>query len=285
MSSKETHHVPPAQTTIKCDGCDTDFDIRWLCKNCRASLCDVCKAKHESDRFLGKHKIVSRTGRVIRELDSSKVSEICPKHPEQRISGYCNDCSAPVCMSCIEEGHRRHDVTAIESKYIECEDKLNDLATELKNNALAELQSSIKEFQEIFKSSENKFEDVKRKVNEYRQKLKTSVDTSCDELLSELELLKTESDGEISAVIKDLNNQIRDNERFISLCGQKIREGGLEVIKFSKVPPPQHLQTLPSVSRREPVFVPGKDLTKDIQYNIGEIRWEIEGAKSTTKGL
>ena len=252
---------------------DTEFDINWFCKNCAASLCDACKVRHETDRFLSRHKIVPRTGQVIREHDSSKVTEPCPDHPTKEISGYCKDCDAPCCVSCIAEKHRRHDVTTIEMKYMECEDKLNEMATDIKKHTLTQLQSSVEEFREMLDSSEKKFEDVKKEINKFREELKSTVDNACNTLVNELDQKQKEQKNDMCDVIKELENQIRDNEIFISLCGDKIRKGGLDVIQFSNSPPPSKVKSVSSASHGIPDFAPGKDLIKLITQRVGELRW------------
>ena len=274
MSSRQPPVVPLVQTTINCDGCDSEFDIQWFCKNCSASLCDECKARHESDRFLGKHKIVPRTGNVIREYDSSKIAEPCPDHPGKDISGYCNDCGAPCCMSCVAERHRRHDITAIEMKYMECEDEVNNTAIDLEKHVLEQLQTRIEELRETLKSSERKFITVKTEINNFRQELKNTVDKSCDTLIEELETKAADQKSDISEVVKYLENNIRENESFISLCGDKIREGGLDLIQFSKVPPPPKGISEPNFTNSTAVFSPGTSLVNMISQNIGKIEWE-----------
>ena len=279
MSSKEEPHT---QTTIKCEGCDTEFEINWFCKNinwfcknCAASLCDACKTRHETDRFLSRHNIVPRTGQVIREHDSSKVTEPCPDHPTKEISGYCKDCDVPCCISCIAEKHRRHDVTTIEMKYMECEDKLNEMAIDIKKHTLTQLQSSVEEFQEMINSSEKKFEDVKKKINKFRQELKSTVDTACNSLVDEIDKKQKEQKNDIHVVIKELENLIKENELFISLCGDKIRKGGLDVIQLSNSPPPSKVQFLyiSNISNGTPDFAPGRDLIKIISKRVWELRW------------
>ena len=269
--------VPPVQTTIKCAGCDSEFDINWFCRNCAASLCETCKTRHETDRFLGSHKIVSRTGNIIRAHDSANVNELCEEHPDKRISGYCNDCGASCCMTCITMKHRRHDVFAIEMKYIECEDKLNDAVMDIKKYAIVRLQSSIKDLKGKISISEKRFEEVKSKVNQFRQELKDTVDNSCDKLIIKLEGKQTEQKSEMSRLVRRFEKQITDYEHFMSLCADKISRGGRELTEFSNLPVPSSTQTLPDISQLKPRFVPGGTLLQTIMTNLGEIRWERNG--------
>ena len=118
-----------------------------------AQYLSVKHAKH--DCFLEIHNIVSRTGSVNRAHDSSKVNDLCAEHPDKEISGYCNDCGVS-CMTCITEKHRRHDGIAIEMKYMECEDRLNDVVMDIKKNEIVRLQSGIVGLQEKLISSEKK---------------------------------------------------------------------------------------------------------------------------------
>ena len=281
MSSKQ-RVVPPAQTTIKCAGCDSEFDINWFCKNCSASLCDACKTRHETDRFLGIHKVVPRTGSVIRARDSSKVNERCSGHPDKEITVYCNDCGDPCCSTCLTEKHRRHDVIAIEMKYMECEDKLNDAVKDIKNNAIGQLKSSITDLKEKLNFSEKKFEEVKSEVNQFRQELKDTVDKSCDKLINELEEKQAEQKSEMSRLVKRFEEQITDYEHFMSLCAEKISRGGRELTEFSKLPVPSSTQTVSDISQLTPRFVPGGTLLQTIMKNLGEIRWEGNGTITGT---
>ena len=90
-------------------------------------------------------------------------------------------------MLCIEEKHQRHAIVAIERKYIECEDRLNDLATKLEKQIMRDLESNLDTLQKEIRSCEYKFVNVVGEVNGFRQKLKDAVDKSCDKLVAELD--------------------------------------------------------------------------------------------------
>ena len=285
MSSIQPSVVPPAQTTVTCRGCDAEMDINWFCKNCSASLCDLCKTRHESDRFLATHKIVPRTGRAIRALDSSKIIETCPDHPDKVVTGFCKDCDVPCCMQCIEERHQRHAITTIENKYMECEDQLNNLVIDLKRNGMTCIDSSIQELRGNLASNERKFENIKSEVNKFREELKETVDKSCDKLVTELDQKQTERTSEVQDVIENSEKDFREKEHFMSLCVEKIRRGGLDLIKFCKLPAPSNVQTLPTILQSTPIFVPARGLIDTITQKVGEIRWEGgEGVDSGTRG-
>ena len=119
----------PFQAVIQCNACKTDAEVDKFCKICRQSLCGRCEECHIRDKRI--HDLVSRTGKVIRESEASTILTPCTLHPEYNYSKYCNYCDKPCCIKCIVDEHKNHSTMAIESKYIACEDKLNDLANEM----------------------------------------------------------------------------------------------------------------------------------------------------------
>ena len=272
MSSIQPTIVPPAQSTVTCDGCDTAFDVTWFCKACPASLCNTCKQRHESDRFLRRHTVVKRTGHVIRSLDVSKIIQPCSEHPEKEITVYCKDCSVACCIMCIEEKHVRHEIIGIEKKYMEHEDELNEMLKHIENSTLTNLRSNINELREKLALKETEFKAVKEEVDEFRKELKTTVDRSCDKLLGDVEQRETEMRSEIESVIKDIENKIKANENFISACSARIREGGLGLIGYNPRAPTSHDPLVPQIQIHKPEFVPGRDLVEMITKNVGKIK-------------
>ena len=276
MSSIQPLVVPPAQTTVTCHGCEVDVDINWFCKNCSASLCDICKAQHESSKFLNKHKIVPRTGREIRILESSEIIEPCQEHPTKETTGYCTSCDVPCCISCIEEWHQGHAFVAIEKKYIECEDQLNIMVMDLRQIELQRMEH-VEELRQKLSSNERMFENVKSEVKKFRQELNDTIEKSCDTLVTGLEQEQTEQRTCISDAIKTSENQIEENERFMSLCADKINKGGLDLLQFCKLPTPSHIFSESKIPEIKPMFVPARELINNIMHNVGEIRVEGRG--------
>ena len=283
MSSIQPPAVPPAQSTVTCDGCDAEFDVTWFCKVCPASLCDTCKQRHESDRFLKRHTIVKRTGNVIRSLDVSKIIQPCSEHPEREITMYCKDCLVACCITCFEEKHDRHSFIAIEKKYMEREDELNEILNSIEKSTLTKLRANIDDLQKTLGLQETEFEKVQQRVDIFRKELKTTVDRSCDKLLDEIEQKKIECKSEIESVIKDIENEITANENFISACSAKIREGGMGLIGYNPGVPPPHDKLIPQIQMSKPEFVPGRDLMEMITSNIGKIEMMSSDSRDIEK--
>ena len=217
-------------------------------------------------------QIVEKTGSVIRSFDSSKIIQPCPEHPEKELTAYCNDCETPCCIKCIEKKHRRHDVVAIETKYMECEDDFNSVITDLKQNKVKQLQLRLKELKESLVFQEKNVYKAEKEVNRFRQGLKAEIDNSCDKLVFDMKQKQQESSDEIKFTISKIELNLKETESFVATCGQRIREGVLDLIQNSPTPPPSPAQ--PDISHGNPVFIPRVNLMNSITQNVGEIKWE-----------
>ena len=262
----------PSQAVIQCNDCKTETDVDKFCKTCRKSLCGRCTESHIRDQSI--HDIVSRTGKAIRESEVSTILTPCSLHPEYIYSKYCNYCDKPCCIKCIDDEHKYHSTTAIQSKYIACEDKLNDLTMEIQKNYLPVLASNIERLKIAQQLQEKGCQEVTREVNRIRGEMKAVVDDRCDELLAELNKKEAEQLSSITDVISDLEKQIKESEIFISECCAKVREGGLGLIKFSKNTP-QTTDILPSKKTYIiPSFAPSQNMLDYITSLVGELKWE-----------
>ena len=278
MSSRQPSVVPPAQSTIVCDACNAEFDVAWYCTNCPASLCATCKQRHETDKLLRKHKVVKRSGSVIRTQGTKTLIQSCPHHPHKDKTGYCNDCRAPCCMLCIEDEHQRHAIIAIERKYMECEDRLNDMATKLEKQTLKDLVSNLEKLRIELKSREDKFGNVVDEVNRFRQELKEAVDKSCDKLVKEINDEQSKSVSEIKIAISDLEKETKVTEELIASISREIREGGMKLIEYIPEIPPNKAISVFDISK-EPVLVNDQNLIEMISNNVGSLSF-IEAMES-----
>ena len=264
----------PSQAAIQCDDCKTEVDVDKLCKTCQMSLCVNCAKRHilESDD----HVIVTRTGRAVRKYELSDIVKPCPVHSAYEATYYCNNCNRSCCIKCIEKRHHHHSIKAIEKKYMECEDKLNCMVREIEKITLPALVSNRKQLIKESESHEKVFQDVEKEVNRFREEMKTMVDERCDTLLVGLKQTAAEQMSDIRTIISETEKQIKETGRFISVCAEKIREGGLDLIEFSRVTPYVTEKNLSDVSLYIPTFVPTQELLDSIKKLVGEIEYKGE---------
>ena len=262
----------PSQAVIQCHDCKTEAGVDSFCKTCRKSLCGRCTESHKRDKIT--HDIVSRTGQAFRESEASRILIPCTLHPEYNYSKYCNYCDKQCCIKCVVDEHKNHSTMSIESKYIACEDKLNDLANEMEKIILPTLVSNIEQLNKSQESQEKGCQDVAKEVNRIRGEMKAAVDERCDALLAELGKQEAEQLSCISGIISDLEKQIKESEIFIAKCSERVREGGLDLIEYSKVTPPT-TYTLPSnTSYAIPTFVSIQNMLDSITKLVGNLIWE-----------
>ena len=250
----------------------TESGVDKFCRTCPKSLCENCAKRHRRER--DDHNIVPRTGEVIRESELSIILRPCPIHQEYNAEEFCNECGVPICIKCAEEKHTKHTTFAIGKKYIECENKLNDLVRSIETDVLPTLASDVEKLTKTLDAQEQILQNVEKEVNAFRERLKTKVDERCDEIIDELRQKYTKQTSDMNDMITDLERQIKDSELFISICNEKVREGGLDLIEYSKFTPPT-FYTLPSnISYTIPTFDQSQNLLDHITQLVGNLKWE-----------
>ena len=152
---------------------------------------------------------------------------------------------------------------------------MNALVDDIEKNTLKRLQENLDDLRKALGDSEREFEDVEKKVNTFRAELKNAVDKSCDNVVEELKQIESKQNEEIRSIISDLEDQIQQNESFISICSETIRKGGLQVLKYSPHIPTPRVRSVDSLSQNGPVFCPIIALLEMIKKGIGEIKTNL----------
>jgi len=116
----------------------------------------------------------------------------CNKHDDKMTTSHCLDCRENVCASCSQTDHKKHQLKSIES-----------FAAELKTHIQADItevccrKTDIGDELERVKTEREKFiEDLGRQATAVKQKgeeMKCVIDRKVEELLEELEKIKTDS--------------------------------------------------------------------------------------------
>ena len=170
---------------------------------------------------------------------------------------------------------KKHSTLAIGKKYIECEDKLNDLVKNMEADILPTLASNVEQLNKTLESQEQRSQEVEKEVNEFRKRLKATVDERCDKIIDELRQKYKKQTSDIGIMISELEKQIKDTELLISIYSKKVREGGLDLIEYCKVTQPT--TDIPSyITYTIPTFVPSQNLLDSITKLVGNFKWEAK---------
>ena len=89
-----------AQATIVCDLCDSPRNTKYYCTKCEASICDVCKGRHEKEPVFKDHVIRDRIDVM------APIGSLCRHHAPKEIINRCKTCNVAVGSACIQSLHK-----------------------------------------------------------------------------------------------------------------------------------------------------------------------------------
>jgi len=116
----------------------------------------------------------------------------CEKHGDQTTTSHCFDCQENVCSSCSKADHSKHKLQSIETFAAELKPKIEADIREVS----ARIKDVRSEADKLKTETEHLTEDVRRQETAIKQKgeqLKAAIDRKVEELLHELERIKTDS--------------------------------------------------------------------------------------------
>jgi len=101
--------TPPPNKEL-CEICDKE-KAEIFCLDCRQYFCMDCQRGHKRARSSFQHMFVDLNDKLENQ------DMVCPDHPTEFMYLFCSDCSAPLCMKCIEthEHQTFSSLTQVES--------------------------------------------------------------------------------------------------------------------------------------------------------------------------
>ncbi|XP_062586578.1 E3 ubiquitin-protein ligase TRIM45-like [Saccostrea cucullata] len=100
-----------AQEVIICDICNT-LAADLFCNSCQTKQCGNCINKHITANKLLPHDIVPFTNKYVKV-----VSQQCEMHPGQRYEACCRQRDVVVCIKCVIDSHKGHNIENIPAKF------------------------------------------------------------------------------------------------------------------------------------------------------------------------
>ncbi|XP_066535735.1 tripartite motif-containing protein 16-like [Hoplias malabaricus] len=202
-SSPRPSSSQDAQRVVLCDFCLAKKNKAVKsCLTCLTSFCETHLQSHYEYPALMKHKLVTATGQ-LRE-------KICAEH-DKLLEVFCRSDQTCVCVMCIMEEHKKHDIVsaaaertekqkqlgaklmASQQKIEERVKKWQDLrqATEsLKNSSQNVLDENERIFTELIRALERRYMDVKESVRTQETVLMTQAERHLGRMEEEITLLK-----------------------------------------------------------------------------------------------
>ncbi|XP_056616838.1 E3 ubiquitin-protein ligase TRIM16 [Triplophysa dalaica] len=172
------------------------------CLTCLTSLCETHLQAHYEYPALMKHKLVAATGHLH--------EKICAEH-DKLFEVFCRSDQACVCVLCIMEEHKKHDIVSAAAERTEkqkelgaklmssqqkIEEKvkkwqnLRQAVTSLKKSSQSVLDENERIFAELLRALERRYTDVKEMIRARETLLVSHAERHKDRLEEEITLLR-----------------------------------------------------------------------------------------------
>jgi len=181
------------------------------CVECQQKLCQACEECHKKLKTTAAHEMIKLGEEVDIEALSDKLpSSKCSKHTGDQLRIYCLECEVAICMMCYIESHNSHkcsdvgkmadefrtqmtsDVSIVEFGIERCKQMLEKLQKE-KNDLHQQITKAGK-------GISNKAEQMKRLIDDYKEKLMNEL-TSMEQMRTkEIESLREEIERQLMSM-------------------------------------------------------------------------------------
>ncbi|XP_051506912.1 tripartite motif-containing protein 16-like [Myxocyprinus asiaticus] len=172
------------------------------CLTCLTSFCETHLQAHFEYPALMKHKLVTATGQ-LRE-------KICAEH-DKLLEVFCRSDQACVCVLCIMEEHKKHDIVSAAAERTEKQkelgaklmasqqkieermkkwQELRQAVASLKHSSQSLLDENERIFAELLRALERRYAEVKEMIRAQETFLVTSAEGHLDRLEEEITLLR-----------------------------------------------------------------------------------------------
>ena len=202
-----------------CDVCERDWLVsQYRCIDCDLDICKFCVHDHRLFKHMsGRQSNIIRieTGNIGANLTAQKS---CSEHNDEPTCMYCNTCSAPICVTCVCDMHKKHDTTTL-SKKLALDQKnlqfdLDKLQIEVK-----EIKSSLEKLRDLERLGEKSADEAICQIQEHAQEVIHAVHTLADKKIDEIQAKKGRHVKEIRDYETELSgylDQLQRGSSFLS---------------------------------------------------------------------
>ena len=130
---------------VLCGECD-NLAAKFHCNTCSVALCPSCKANHLKSGGITLHDVVP----YAKKLNPKYLTGLfCHNHNTDDPEYWCDNCSAPICNSCITNRHKGHPVSKLTAVLSEKRDAMLREMKRLRDITVYQWGEVLKEAQEI----------------------------------------------------------------------------------------------------------------------------------------
>ena len=196
---KGSHH-----RIVTCEMCEQDCDspVEHYCADCQKHLCSQCIRDHDSTSVLSTHIVIS-----LSSTQNGNQSKICSVHLNESIKYHCQTCSLGICVKCIRETHKIHQIVDLDYhsklKKVEMRNCMDQLRTQ--NSLLVEVMFNLNSIEGHIRGQH---EQIKLQIRKHSHRMINHVYREQNRLLSE-------ADVHYQQRYEDINSRKEDCQKYI----------------------------------------------------------------------
>uniref|UniRef100_A0A8C8RYS6 RING-type E3 ubiquitin transferase n=1 Tax=Pelusios castaneus TaxID=367368 RepID=A0A8C8RYS6_9SAUR len=217
---------------LLCDLC-VDGAAAKHCPTCTANLCQFCCQAHRRQKKTASHAVVdledlkgySQTGKPI----------LCPSHPSEDLTLFCEQCEQPVCRDCVVGEHRQHPYDFAANVIHRHGDSMRDL---LKSTQLhvATLEEALRHIEGVSSAICSHVETVAGEIHTFADGYIRAIEEHRDRLLKQLEDLKVQKETLLHLQKVQLEQLLMDMRTGVEFAEHLLTSGSdLEILNTKGV--------------------------------------------------
>ncbi|XP_039376383.1 tripartite motif-containing protein 45 isoform X5 [Mauremys reevesii] len=202
-----------------CDLC-VDGEAVKHCPTCKANLCHFCCQAHRRQKKTASHAVVDLED--LKGYSRTEKSILCPSHPSEDLTLFCEQCEQPVCRDCVVGEHRQHPYALTANVIHNHGDSMRDL---LKSTQLHvdTLEGALHHIEGVSSAICSRVEAVAGEIRTFADGYIRAIEEHRDRLLKQLEDLKVQKEtllhlqkAQLEQLLMDMRTGVEFTERLLT---------------------------------------------------------------------
>ena len=143
-------------STVPCAECDNPA-AKFHCDTCGKALCAQCKANHLKSKATRHHVVVEYANKLNPKY---LISLVCHTHNTSDPELWCDTCGVPICITCITEKHKGHQVSKITAVMSQKRDDMREEMKELRDKTVGHWEAILEQAKQITTNHLQDIDDI-----------------------------------------------------------------------------------------------------------------------------
>ncbi|XP_067402467.1 E3 ubiquitin-protein ligase TRIM45 [Emydura macquarii macquarii] len=204
---------------MRCDLCVDEEAVKH-CPTCKANLCRFCCQAHRRQKKTASHAVVDLED--LKGYSQTRKPVLCPSHPSEDLTLFCEQCDQPVCRDCVVGKHRQHPYDFAANVIHKHGDSMRDLlkSTQLHVNTL---EGALLHIEGVSSAICSHVEAVAGEIHAFADGYIRVIEEHRDRLLKQLEDLKVQKEtllhlqkAQLEQLLMDMRTGVEFTERLLT---------------------------------------------------------------------